>query len=417
MSKMITYNEALDLIKSNTSPLESELIYTDEIIGRVCAEDILSPIDVQPFNNSAMDGFALNSEDIKNADQDQPVTLICLGKIAAGEFAELNKTPQGHCWEIMTGAMMPNDCNAIVPVENISRDTTAITFTKPCNAYDNLRFKGEDFKKGELALTKDTICTAEHILLLATLGVNQVPVYRKIKIALISTGTEIVNDLKQPLESGQIYNSTGPYILNMLNKNGIEISNYSILSDTEEEFYKLIKEIKNDSVDLILSTGAVSAGKHDFIKPALLHLNAEIIFHKVFMRPGKPNLFARLNCGTLYFGLPGNPAATMAGLRFLAIPLLRKLWNLPDEKPLKAKLTEDFKAKDGFRVFLKSEITLSDEGQLEATILKGQKSFMVKPFSHANAWAVSKEKTASHKAGEYIDVYPLEKNTILRSAN
>jgi molybdopterin molybdotransferase len=404
---MISYSDALKIINNEAQILGTEVIDTCNIVGRILAETVKSPMAIQQFDNSAMDGYALNASNITNASLQKPVELICLGKIAAGEAAPHNMSQPNTCWEIMTGAIMPNDCDSVVPVENISQNNDIITFTQACEKNAHLRFKGEDFMMGDTVLVQGTLLTPEHILVLATLGIATVTVRNRVKIAVISTGKEVINDLSQPLETGQIYNSTGPYCMSALTQAGADVKFYGTLPDKQEEFAPLIHKIAADGVNLIVSTGAVSAGKHDFIKPALVEMGAEILFHKVFIRPGKPNLFAKLNNGMSYFGLPGNPVATVAGIRFFVRPLMRALLGLKPEQPIKAKLLNNTTTKSDFRFFLKAAISQAENGDVQATILKGQKSFMVNPFTKANAWAVVTENQTEVKAGDVIDVYPL----------
>jgi molybdopterin molybdotransferase len=408
---MISYNDAIQTLKKygQDSILKAETVETAHITGRICAAPVSAPMANQPFDNSAMDGYALRYEDLKDAGPDSPVTLKLAGHIAAGDTASYTLPGPGDCFEIMTGAPVPKGCDAVVPVENAEKiDDTTVRFAAPAKEHANIRFAGEDIQHGQTLIEAGTRLNAGHILLLSTVGVARVSVFKKPVVATIATGFEIIDDLDKDLRPGQIYNSNGPYMNAALPYFGADIMPLGTVGDDELVYTQKLDQAINDGADIIVSTGAVSAGAHDFIHDALTRHGAEIFFHKAKIRPGKPVLFARIPNGPFYIGLPGNPVAAAAGLRFFVYPLIRAMQGLPPETPEQAVLTNEYtKSKTGFTFFLKARRTGADDGTQSVEILPGQQSFMVGPFAHMNCWAFGRANIDEWKRGETIDIYPL----------
>lgn len=407
---MISYNEALQIIlrEANEQPLNRERIGVSDINGRIAAADIQAAVDNQPFDNSAMDGFAMKAADLQNASPDNPVVLSVVGHIAAGELRRFEAPATGQCYEIMTGAPLPPGCDAVVPVEKTERDDSGrVVFRDVPAVDDNIRYAGSDFRKGDVVARKGETLGTGHILALATLGVGHVDVVRKAKVALISTGQEIIDSFEVPLQYGQIYNSTKPYLKGAVAALGMEVAASDTVQDDPDSFRKKLTFFLDQGVDICLSTGAVSAGVHDFVPAVLKDMGAEIFFHKVAMRPGKPVLFARFpGDGPFYVGLPGNPAATAAGLRFFVAPLLRAIQGLPPEAPQFAVLKNDYRKGDlPLRFFMRAKCSHNTQGVREIEIPQKQPSFMVSPFAGSNAWAVIPESVNALKEGDLVEFY------------
>lgn len=399
---MFSYDEAIETVRQTafSRPLAVETVVLSEAPGRILTTTLTAPMDNQPFDNSTMDGFVVRASDVTTA----PVTLEIIGQIAAGD-APTTKAPQaGQCYEIMTGAPIPRGCDAVIPVEETARqkDKVIIQSTAPAGRF--IRRAGQDFKRGVTVLEAGTLLTLPHILPLATLGIAHVNVRKKARIAIISTGPELVDDLSHLLAPGKIYNASGLYLKAILAAFGAEIVLAKTIPDDPEVFTEALNEASKNKADIVISTGAVSAGAHDFIHNALAAGGAEILFHQVKIRPGKPGLFARLPDGGLFFGLPGNPVSSACGARFFVYPALRAMSGLAPEAPEKAILANDFKkpAAD-FTFFLKSR----KESEGKVGILPGQDSFMVSPFLHMDSWAVGRAGRDLLAAGEAVDTYPL----------
>lgn len=406
---MILYEQALAkaIEAAQNRKLETETVPLSETPGRVCAQTVTAPITIQPFDNSAMDGYALRYEDIREAANDAPVSLRMTGTIAAGQDGATGALQPNTCMKIMTGAPVPEGADTVVPVELATAQGEEIFFSDPLKPHANVRFAGEDFKTGNAVLEPGMTLGATQVLPLATLGIGRVEVFKKPRGAFLSTGKELVDDLDAALGDGQIYNSNRPYGVAALEELGAEVISAQTVPDDTDAFEKSVKALIDDDPDFVVSSGAVSAGDFDFVKTCLKTLGAEILYHKVKMKPGKPNLLARLPNGAPWFGLPGNPVATAVGLRFFVAPALREMHGLPPEQPVMATATNGFKKKPGMRMFLKAVLSVSEDGKMQAEFKDGQASFMVSPFLDMNAWIAVDEDTTEIGPGDMVEAYPL----------
>ena len=253
----------------------------------------------------------------------------------------------------------------------------------------------------------------QHILTLGSHGIPRLKVRRKPRIAILATGKEIV-EVGEPLQSGQIWNSTAPFLKTALSALGTDPTFYGIVKDDPEAFFQIMNRIFSDAPDVVITTGAVSVGKHDFIAQALSDLKAQILFSKVAIRPGKPILFAKLPQGPSFFGLPGNPVSTAVGMRFFVVPFLRKMLGQAQEKPWTALLEKSARKPEGFRCFFKARVE-SRRGALHVSILPGQSSFMISPLLEANAWAVLPEEAKSIQEGTPLELFPLWKESLCQA--
>ncbi len=398
---MISYSEALDMIRREASGIQlpTEAVDLLSAKGRVCAADIRSPLSIPPFDNAAMDGFGLRAGDVAKK-------LKIKAHVAAGDTIQGLEISAGECCEIMTGAPIPKGVDSIVPVEQSLRDGDMVSFSIEARLGDHIRKIGSDFMAGVAVITQGTLLSVQHILPLASLGISKVSVYSKPKIAFIPTGREIV-DLGSELRTGQIYNSNLPYALSFLTDAGAEVLPQEIIADDPSNFQDMIRELINEDVRLIISSGAVSAGSHDFIRSSLEEMGATILFHKVAIKPGKPVLFAKLPNGAFYFGLPGNPVSTAVGLRFFVHPFLSSLMNIALKQSYFVRVRTPLSRKPGLRLFLKAKISVSPEGVLTAELLDGQESYKTAPFLAMNGWAVIPEDKQVIDINDIIEVVPL----------
>lgn len=405
---MISYNEAFAIILAESQRLEAQRCASAQALGRLLASPVISPVDLPPFDNSAMDGFALCAGDAQ-----LPVgsEFAVLGAQAAGDA---QARAAGGAWEIMTGARMPVGMDTVVPVEQVTlveRDAAGrplrIHLDTEVAACQHVRGQGEDVPLGAPLMAAGDVLQAQHVALLAALGVSDVSVARRPRVAIICTGRELVDDPAQALQSGQIRNSNGPFLAARVAAAGAEVVFQETVGDEPTAFVHAIERALQAGADVLLSTGAVSMGRYDFVPDALRELGAQIHFHKVRIRPGKPLLFAKLPGGALFFGLPGNPVSTAVGLRFFVEVALRKMLGLAPEPPLRMPLRARFDKQAPLRCFLKGSVAIDAGGQLWASVLPGQESFRIRPLLDANAWVVVPEDAPLTDAGTLVDVYGL----------
>jgi molybdopterin molybdotransferase len=413
---MVEYQEAFVKIQNlalghrQTKPFDTELIGIEKALNRVLSEDLFSPENVPSFNNSAMDGFAVSSDDTFSATLENPMNLEVTEVIGAGEFSQLHQNHPFSCIEIMTGAPVPDIYDAVIKVEDIAiiKDEKtgrySIQISNSVSKFENIRMKGEDYKTGSPLLKKSTILMPEHIMALSTLGISEVRVLKKPRVVIISTGKELVPFQTQNLNFSQIRNSTGLFLEQFLQTMNIDVEFAGTIHDNPQEFFDLVQRIEKTNPDVILTTGAVSMGKYDFIKSCLADLGAEILFHKVAIRPGKPILLAKMKSGITFFGVPGNPISTAVGTRFFLVPYLKSLMLQSSESPMKARLIEDTKKPQGLRCFFKAKVNFSNHS---VESLPGQASFMISPFTQSNAWVVFPEENTVVQKNTEVDIYPL----------
>jgi len=407
-AKMLGVDDALGLIRAECTPLGAELVALADANGRILAEPVVSTVDLPPFDNTAMDGFALrcDGEGLFRGSE-YPVT----GLTAAGDGVA--RAGEG-AWRIMTGAPMPDGCNTVVPVEQITvlaEDADGAPLRIRLDAEvprgQHIRRAGEDVARGARVLDAGSRLNPEALALLAALGIGDLAVQRRPRVAVLCTGRELVDDFATPLADGQIRNSNGPFLAAALPAHGADCVLRETVPDTVEAFLAALRRAVVTGSDIVLSTGAVSMGEFDFVPEALARIGARTIFHKVRMRPGKPLLFARLPSGALFFGLPGNPVSAAVGLRFFVSAALRALQGLPAELPLHVPLRNAWIKKPGLRLFAKARVAMDAAGQASIEVLEGQESFRMTPLLTANAWAVLPEGSAVLDAGHVVEVYSL----------
>lgn len=406
---MISYANAFEHILQACQPLPSECVPLARAVGRVLAQDVHSDADLPPFDNSAMDGFALAGGRIALAAGDE---FTVAGSHAAGDG--LATYPEDAC-EIMTGASLPEGLDSVVPVEQVrvlQRDGDGrplrIRLEADVSPGAHVRRRGQDVAVGDHIAFAGTRLTPAGHMLLAALGVATLAVRPQVPAALFTTGRELVDDPSQPLSPGQIRNSNGPYLADRLDEAGACVVHRETVGDDAGAFTAALERGLAAGAQIVLSTGAVSMGRHDFVPDALRALGATIVFHKVAIRPGKPLLFARLPGGQLYFGLPGNPVSSAVGMRFFVEPALRALLGEPTERPLLLPLAADVRKKPGLRFLLKARVAVDEGGRLHVQVMPGQESFRIKPLLTSNAWAALDAEADTLPAGTLVQVFGLD---------
>jgi molybdopterin molybdotransferase len=317
----------------------------------------------------------------------------------------------------MTGGIIPSAFNTIIPIEQIKfypnkQNPKSIIIDKKFTKYNHVRFKGSDYKKNQIVVKKGTIIQANHILALKTLGIKKIEVKKKLNILFFSTGNEISNSENIP--SWKVRNSNSHYIESLNNNFLFNFKNGGILRDHHQNIFKSqIKKMLKSKTDIIITSGAVSAGKFDYIPSVVKQFKTSHFFKSVMIRPGKPILFAKINQKVI-FGLPGNPISSAACFRFFVYPFIENVLELLPEKPVKAVLKNSFIKVKKFTRFIKSKLSTTNNGRLEVELLKGQESFRINSFVKSNVWAMLPNGQANFKKGQIIDCFlPNHSNKIL----
>ena len=407
---MISYQKSKRILKKGIIKIKSESILSVNSLNRVASSNIYSKFNYPSGDNAAFDGYAIKSSDTKNINKNKSKAFKIIGSIAAGKKPFKKRIKKFEAVEIMTGGIIPKGFDTIIPIEQINfypnnKNRKFILIDKKIGKFNHVRFTGSDYKKNELVIKKNTIILPNHILALKTLGIKNVNVKKKINILFFSTGNEISNSDSIP--NWKVRNSNSHYIKN-LNENFLfNFKNGGILRDNDEKAFKLkIRKMLNSKTDIIVTSGAVSAGKYDFIPNAIKTFRLSNYFKSVAIRPGKPVLFAKFKAKQkAIFGLPGNPMSSAACFRFFVYPYISSLLNLSDERPIQAILKNNFVKKKNFTRFAKSKINTTKNGKIEVEILKGQESFRIKSFIKSNIWTLLPAGKSKFKKGEIVDCF------------
>ena len=404
---MISYQYSKKILKKATIKIKDENIKSTNSLNRVVSKNIYSGINYPSEDNAAFDGYAINSNDTKNIKKNLSKKFKIIGLIAAGNKPFKKKIKKYDTVEIMTGGIIPKGFDTIIPIEKIIfyPNKKNILIDKKITKYSHVRFAGSDFKKKEIVVKKNTVIQPNHILAFKTLGIKNITVKKKINILFFSTGNEISNSDNIP--SWKVRNSNSHYIKN-LNENFLfNFKDGGILKDNHENiFQSKISKMINSKIDIIITSGAVSAGKFDFVPDIVKKFKLSSYFKSVAIRPGKPVLFARIKKKQkVIFGLPGNPMSSAACFRFFVYPYIANVMGISDEKPIKAILKNDFIKKKNFTRFAKSKLNTTKNGKIEVEILKGQESFRIKSFVKSNIWALLPAGKSKFKKGQIVDCF------------
>lgn len=386
-----------------------EMIPLEFAHGRCLAEDLMADHNVPWFDRSPYDGFAVRAEDTGKANSDQPISLKVVGEIGAGTVFH---GPVGafEAVRIMTGAPIPEGCDAVVMFELVKEYTKGtrkfIEMKRSLNKGDNISFAGEDAKKGTILVKKGTYINPGISALLATFGYNQVPVAKKPVVGVLATGSELL-DVSEPLTLGKIRNSNSYMILAQIERAG---GNVKYLGKLSDEFDSCFAAVKNSlsEVDILITTGGVSVGDYDYLPAIYEKLGASVLFNKVAMRPGSVTTVAQLN-EKLLFGLSGNPSACYVGCELFVRPVIRTyLFNdKPHLKRESAYLGEDFVKPNPFTRFVRGTLSYN-RGQLIVSPSGFNKSGAVSSLARADAFIVLPGGSRGYKQGMVVDVLLLE---------
>ena len=408
ISNLVT--ELLHESQASHHPEDIETVSLDQTINRILAEDLLSPIDVPAADNSAMDGYAFDGQCLLGNVSE--IGLRVVGTALAGKPYE-GKIAAGECLKIMTGALMPTQCDTVIPQElTTSSDTKSIRFqSDQLKAGDNRRLRGEDLQKGKAAITAGRLLRPSDLGLAASLGIATLKVRRRLKVAILSTGDEL-RSLGQALDAGSIYDSNRYSLTGLLNRLDLEIIDYGIVRDDPATLRQAFIEAASQA-DVLISSGGVSVGEADFTKQIMQELG-DVGFWKIAMRPGRPMAFGILKPvpgksstrKTLFFGLPGNPVAVMVTFyQFVRSALLQLNGASQTEPPLVQAISETaIRKKPGRTEFQRAILGRNIEGRPSVRLTGSQGAGILRSMSEANCFVILAHDQGNIAAGDWVDV-------------
>jgi molybdopterin molybdotransferase len=393
----LSFEEARGVILDSVQSLGAERVPLLEAAGRVLAEPIIAPWDIPYWDNSAMDGYALRVADLGAL----PTTLPVHGYVPAGGEPLLNPQP-GCAVKIMTGAPIPPGCDAVVPFEETVERAGEVTIAGPVRSRDHIRFRGEDVAAGELVIPAGTVLRPAEINMLASFGRALVPTHRRVRVAILSTGDELV-ELGEPLGPGQIINSNSYSLAAAVREIGGEPLLLGIARDNIDSHRRLLAE--GLKADVLITSAGVSAGDRDLVREVLAELGVEQRFWKIDIKPGRPTAFG-LRGGTPVFALPGNPVSTMITFEELVRPALLKMMGHSQViKPyVRAVLREPVGKKAGRVQFLRVQVRTEGE-RLLASSAGDQNTGILRTMVRANGIAVLPAAWEEVAAGTEVDVH------------
>ncbi len=397
-------SKAREYIRAVLEPVTTfERLHIRQALGRVLAADVISPVDVPGHDNSAMDGYAVRFADLK---PDAEANLKLIGTAFAGKPFD-GKISTGETVRIMTGAVIPQGADTVIMQERAKASGDNVSVTAVPKAGTNTRKAGEDLKKGEPALNKGQLVRPAELGLMASLGIGEVSVYRRLRVAFFSTGDELVS-IGQPLGPGQIYDSNRYTLYGMLTRAGCELLDMGVIRDTPEAIEKAFAEA-SEAADVIITSGGVSVGEADYVKQILDRLG-EVLFWKIAMKPGRPMAYGKIG-GAHFFGLPGNPVAVMVTFYQFVRDALAVLQGQTTIKPLptlKARCTAPIKKAPGRTEFQRGILSRSEDGEWTVKPTGDQGSGILSSMSQAHCFIVLPTETGRLDAGAIVEVQPLE---------
>ena len=391
-------------IRDYLNPItESELIDLLSSLGRILATDILSPANVPNYDNSAMDGYAFNADDIKlNASTELTIiATVFAGKAFDGTLAA------GECVRIMTGGAMPKGADTVIMQERVQCEANIIRFTEAPKRTMNVRYAGEDLKLGQVVLTSGHLMRAADLGLFASLGIAKIPVYRKLKVAFFSTGDELAS-VGQSLETGQVYDSNRYTLHGMLTRMGVEVIDMGAIPDNPDLLQSTLLTA-SQIADVVISSGGVSVGEADYMK-LLLTKHGQVVFWKIAMKPGRPLAYGKVG-NAHYFGLPGNPVAVMVTFYQFVREAMLVLMGQPQPTPLpvfNVECTENIKKMTGRTEFQRGVLFADKDGIWKVKPTGAQGSAILSSMSLANCFIVLDEATGNLSAGALVQVQILD---------
>jgi molybdopterin molybdotransferase len=409
---MLTYEEALAKVLAEAAPLPIKKVVLEDLLGHVLAEPVKARFDLPSFDNSAVDGYGVLTQDLAPAGPQNPVRLGLLGEVKAGSAESFVLSP-GATIKILTGALVPPNVEAVVMREYCEEKESNVFVTTSVQRGENIRLKGAEVKAGATVLQRGKRIGPAELGLLATVGEQYATVYSTPSIALVVTGDELVPPGSE-LQPGQIFDSNSYALKAALKCFGIIDCKVFYAKDTLEATIEAFSKAL-EYADVVISSGGVSVGDHDYVKKALEHLSVETVFWKIAIKPGKPVYFGKAPQNTepqgierpkLVFGLPGNPVSVLLTYHQLVKPALRKMMGMTDLKinHYIARMENSVSKKAGRLDFMRSQLQSAPDGSLVVTALKGQDSHMLTGLSAADSLLHFPAEAEQLSAGDNVTV-------------
>lgn len=414
---LLSASQALNRLLSLLEPLTAESVPLRDCLGGVLAEDVLAPINLPPFTNSAMDGYAVRSEDLAQASSQTPTRLRVIGEVAAG-IAPLREMERGETMHITTGAPLPPAADSIVPVEDTSSPGPMAGQPLPehveaCAAVrpgQFVRASGQDVSAGSVVLRAGRRLRPQDVALLAALGVSRPTVRRRAHVAILSTGDEL-REVDQPLSPGFIHDANGPGLAAAVQQAGAIPVYLGIVADEDRALVEALGRAVQAEADLILTSAGVSMGPMDFVRPTLEE-HGHLEFWRINMRPGKP-LAVGTYKGIPFLGLPGNPVSAMVAFEVFVRPAIRRLHGMTDPGPLRVLARLDHRVEsDGRESYLRAEVRWQDD-EYRARLSGGQESNVLSALAAANALVILPAGVRSAEPGEMVEAWFLDPILVL----
>ncbi len=411
---MIQYKEAINVIKKISLKLASEKISILNSVNRICDSDIRSPSINPLHNNTAFDGFAIIAKETKGISIKNPKKFKIIKTIAAGDVPKIKNYSKNSVIEIMTGGLILEPFDSVLAVEKTKyfptkEKPTHIIVNREVKKFSFIRFAGEDYKLNDLVVKKGEVIQPKHIMALTTLGIKNIKVKKKPKITFLSTGNEIVSYKSKSILPWQVRNSNNHYFKSFGENLHFNIIDGGVIKDNNPDKLKeILKKLKNSDTDIIVTSGAISAGKFDFIPELINKFSFKKCFKGVSIKPGRPIMLSILKQkNKLFFGLPGNPISCAAGFRFFIYPLIRKSLDMKIENKFTAKLSNKYFKVKSFTHFVRCFMKINNRGLVQLEVLQGQQSNRIKSFVKANCWGIFPEGKDKFKKGDIIEWVPL----------
>lgn len=396
----LSVDEARARIDHLLKPVSSwQKLALREALGHVLHTPIISPLQVPPHNNSAMDGYAIHGKAIK----DQPFTLKLVGTAYAGQPYG-GEVGEDECVRIMTGAMVPAECDTVIMQEQVEVESDNITVHGQQTPGQNVRMAGEDIQQGDNVLPAGHRITPADMGLIASLGIGEIRVKRRLRVAFFSTGDEL-RSIGEPLEAGQIYDSNRYTLYGMLKRLDADVLDMGVVPDEKAALKQALQQAANEA-DVVITSGGVSVGDADYVKEMLAELG-EVNFWKIAMKPGRPLAFGKIG-DALFFGLPGNPVSVMVTFYQFVQPALKKMAGENDHpSPLMQVETADkIRKRPGRFEFQRGILFEDDKGQLKVQTTGQQGSGILRSMSVANCFILLDEDCNGIEPGSQVTVQP-----------